>query len=109
MIQWNAGGGGESGDSPDALGIAWYSREDWPKLKALAADPGIIEETYDEWLQVAERIRRQLRAQGLEPERVEVKVDALLEWCREEGRPLDAAARSAFVAELLRRRDQAGD
>ncbi len=95
-------------DAPDVLGIAWYSREDWPKLKSVAADPEVIEETYDEWLQVVERTRRQLRAQGLEPERVEVNIDELVEWCREAQRPVDAFARAEFTAELLRRRDNAG-
>ena len=33
--------------------------------------------------------------------KVEVDVEELLEWCRQQGRPVDAAARAEFAAEKL--------
>ena len=91
------------------LAIAWYSRDQWETLKSVAADPDNLDDSYETWVRALQRTRRQLRAQGIEPERVEVKVHDLVEWCREAGRPVDGGARAEYAAELLWRRDHPGE
>ncbi len=48
-----------------------------------------------EWQVTAERVLRQYRARGLNIRKVEIDLDDLLVYCGAEGRPNDAAARSA--------------
>jgi hypothetical protein len=43
-----------------------------------------------------------LRAKGRKAEPVEVDVKELVRWCQEQGIPLNALARSRYVAEKIR-------
>ncbi len=52
---------------------------------------------------------RELTASGVVVERVDVTVAELQQWCEQEGCRLDAGARSAFAAELLRRPYEGSD
>jgi len=88
-------------------GVAWYRRSEWPLLASLAADPDVLAKTYDEWLLMAEATYARLQQEGYIVEKVEVPLADLLVWCAAQGRALNESARSAFVADTLRRRDQA--
>ena len=88
------------------VGVAWYDEAEWQRLRDVAADPGTLEPTYAEWLEVFEKSLRDLAAGGVVAERVDVRVAELQQWCEQEGHRLDGSARSDFAAELLRRRYQ---
>jgi hypothetical protein len=86
------------------VAVAWYSPAEWQRLREIAADPDALEPTYGEWVVAAETAERDLAAEGLVLERVEISIDELQAWCREHHRPIDGSARAEFAAELLRRR-----
>jgi hypothetical protein len=87
-------------------GVAWYTEREWARVKAVAADPERFEATFAEWLTMAEdSLERMLRA-GMLGERVLINADELLAWCEAQGRPNDAAARAAFVSDLMRSRTE---
>jgi hypothetical protein len=83
-------------------GIAWYRREQWPQLRAAAVDENELEKTYDEWLAVANRTLRDLKAHGIFARKVDVDVNELLAWCRRHTKFVDGNARSEFVADKLK-------
>ena len=85
------------------LGIAFYSREEWEALRAVAPDADVLEETYDEWLTVYRSSVASLRAAGIRPKRVAIQLGQLQEWCRLNGRRPDAEARAAYASDVLRR------
>ena len=87
------------------VGVAWYSRATWTELRARAPDAADLENTYEDWLDVFHRGFAQVQAAGVRPERVEVDLQAFIDWCAPTGRPLDSAARAAFVSEQLRLRN----
>lgn len=87
------------------VGVAWYSRATWTELRAHAPDAADLESTYEDWLDVFHRGVALVEAAGVRPERVEVDLQALVAWCAPTGRPLDSAARAAFVSEQLRLRE----
>lgn len=90
-------------NNSDAItGIAWYRRDQWARLRELAADADGLEEAYEDWLAGAQRTVDQMTATGVHVRRVDIDLDDLVHWCRAEGRPLDSAARAAFTAERLR-------
>jgi len=86
------------------VGLAWYSSEQWGRLRSLSSDGDQLEETWEEWRELAESRFREMRQLGLEVEKVAVDVDRLARWCEREGRPVDGASRSAYAAEMLRLR-----
>ena len=88
------------------VGVAWYSREQWAVVRAVATDPDNLEDTYEAWVAMAERALQELAQTGLRPEKVMIDSQALRAWCQREHRPVDAEARAAFAAELLRQHEE---
>ena len=65
-----------------------------------------MEESYDDWLVGAQKALVQVAVTGVRAQRVDVDVDALVRWCRLEGRLMDSAARAAYAASQLTRAHQ---
>lgn len=86
------------------LGVAWYSRAEWARMRKAVPDPEKLEETYEEWESMATATLAQLEATGVTLERVPLEAEEFLAWCRASGRAPDSAARAHFSAEKLRRR-----
>jgi len=84
------------------VGVGWYRREQWPLLRAEAVDPAKLEDTYDEWLRIGQKLVLDLATAGVTAKRVDVDVNHLVAWCHESARPLDAAARAEYVTRKLR-------
>ncbi len=89
-------------DQTPVTGLAWYRREQWPLLREVAADPEILEETYDAWLRIAQKAAVDLAMEGLRTERVDIDVEELVKWCRARSRPVDSSARAKFASRKLR-------
>jgi hypothetical protein len=89
---------------PSVVGIAWYRREQWNRLREISSDRDELEETYDEWVGNAVKALENLRAAGMDPVKVDVDSEDLLEWCRGKERPVNGQSRSSFVAEKVQHR-----
>lgn len=98
----------QSSQQPPTIvtGFAWFEREQWERLREVAADTEKLDETYAEWVFGANRSIAEFEAQGLHIEKISIDIDALVTWCREQQRPVDSSARAQFAAEELRRRHQ---
>jgi len=86
------------------VGVGWYSREEWAKVRRNAVDPDRLEDTFEEWEAMAEDALNRLQAQDSTVTfcRVPISAAALARWCLAEGRQNDGAARAAFaLAELM--------
>jgi len=88
------------------LAAAWYRREEWERLRAVAADPEDLEDTYDKWLRNAQRLMVQMGGKGIRLVKVDVGADELCAWCRQQSVPVDSAARAGFASEKALRQDQ---
>jgi hypothetical protein len=86
-----------SANSRIALGVTWYDRSQWERMREVACDPEQLGSTYEEWLANAKKGMKYLAEQGIQPERVMVNVDELIAWCRNQGCRIDGAARTQFV------------
>jgi len=93
-------------ETNSVTGVAWYRREDWSRLREIASDRTNLDDSYEAWLAGAQKTLPDLAVAGVAARRVSVDIEALVRWCRAEGRPVDSAARAAFVADQLRRADQ---
>jgi hypothetical protein len=89
--------------------LPWFTKEGWPKILAVAADRARLHDTFEDFERVSTSKFNELVAKGHPVEKVVVDADALIAWCKAEGRPLDTMARQEFAMMTLIERDkQAG-
>lgn len=101
ITPWEIDMNAASNDDEAVVPVAWYKPSQWERLEEIAPDVKEVWQSYEQW-HVA-MTRRISRRPG-EPNRyvkVEVDVEELLAWCRQQDRPVDAAARAEFAAEKL--------
>jgi hypothetical protein len=87
------------------VGFAWYRPAQWQRVRDISSDAEDLEDTYEEWLRLAEQKLTELKAGGLRVEMVEVDSEQLILWCNERGLEINAQARSRYAAEKLREMD----
>lgn len=96
---------GQQGASQKPItGIAWYFPNQWKQLRDAVSDPERLEETYEEWLAIAEKAFANMAASGVPLIKVPVDVQDLVGWCQARNIPIDAKARAEYVVDVLRRR-----
>ena len=83
------------------VGHSWYTPKEYAKLYKMASDPGMIP-TYELWQEQAESTIRQFEETGNLVLRVEIDVDDLAAWLRDEGLDNTEPNREAYVLEILR-------
>jgi len=91
-----------------AVGVGWYTEAEWEKVKGAAVDAERFEETYAEWVQMAEEALVELQATGVLAQRSYIKATELLAWCLAHNKPNDGASRAKFVSEQGRKNHEGG-
>jgi hypothetical protein len=86
------------------LGLAWYTREGWERLRELAVDREQLDDSFDAWERGAQAAITELAAMGRIVRKVPIDLEALLAWCQAQDRPLEASARAEYVTHLLQQR-----
>jgi len=85
-----------------AMGIPWYRREDYPRIRKIMADGERFAEAYDDWLHRAEAIERRIAANGVPAIRAVIDPGQFLIWCEIRALKCDSQARGRFAAEKAR-------
>ena len=83
------------------MGVCWYTPEEFIKMKQIASDKNRFEDTYEEWLEVAEKTLEDLKKREVNPRKVYVKTGDFRWWCEKNSLAPDGAARTKYVAEIL--------
>ena len=83
------------------LGIAWYSKDQWERLRQVASDQGNIEDTYEEWMANAEKALQDFKKTSTMTRRVHIDVEELITWCKSKNLLVNGASRSEFANEKL--------
>jgi len=84
------------------VALPWYRRSDYPLLLPLFSDPQNLPETFEAWLEHAERVEKQLQDVGFAVVRVCILPQSFAKWCKERGVPADQRARLTFANEAAR-------
>ena len=87
------------------VAIAWYTEEEWRRLKKRAVDRDELDNSYAEWQQNATNVIAQFAQRGIEAIPVFIRVKELAAWCRKQGRALDGQSRAEYAAFKLRQID----
>jgi len=97
----------KSGGTPrQRVGFAWYTKGQWQRLREIADDREVLDDSYEDWRQAAERAVADLRSNGVAVRKLFINVEEAAAWCaiNKRRRRFNSAARSAFVIELLKAR-----
>ena len=89
-----------------SVGVPWYRREDYGKIRSVMEDADSLASSYDQWLLAAESSEAEARRVGIEVVRVTIEPEAFTQWCLERGAARTRAARVAFVEDAMRRRQE---
>jgi len=98
----------DSASQGSAVGVAWYTSSEWSRVKAAAADPERFEDSFEEWVVIAEDALVQLQRAGLSAEKFLVDADELAKWCVDNRLENNSSARAGFVSEQLQARNRDG-
>src|SRR5687767_3308506 len=86
-------------EPPRRIGLPWYRREDYPRIREMMADRHNLAPSYENWLAAAENNESVGRQAGLHVTRILIVPEAFAQWCTEKGVEPDSAARRDYVAE----------
>jgi hypothetical protein len=86
---------------PTRFGVCWYLEPEWSLVKEMAVDPELLEDTYPEWVAMAEAALKNLSKTGSHITKILVNADELRDWCIKQKMPNNSAARAAYAVERL--------
>lgn len=89
---------------PEFIGMTWFHRKDYKKLRQLFIDGDKFPLLYDQWLKKAEKGFNEIRRRGSTVEKVYFDPETFPAWCNERAMDIDARARSAFINEFMARK-----
>jgi hypothetical protein len=70
----------------------------------VSEDVDNLEETYEAWLETAERMIREGIPADVLVEKVDIDVEEVLAWCNVRGLPMNGSSRALFVSERMRQK-----
>ena len=88
--------------SDTVFGVVWYSQNDWMRIKATADDPDRFEETFADWIEMANENFELVQKRLPSACKVLIAADEFFLWCHLRGKHNNADGRSEFVAEKVR-------
>ncbi|MCC5940553.1 MAG: hypothetical protein JJU37_03355 [Balneolaceae bacterium] len=79
-------------------GILWWKPEQWEKAKQMSSDSHVFDDTYEDWKEGAEKALKNFQDLRITVYRIEIELDELVKWCKNQKMPIDSKARSRFVS-----------
>ena len=88
------------------IAVAVYLPEQYPRLLATAEDASNLEATWQEWHQVLQETKQKMAALGMHLIEVIVDLDALEQYCQEQGLKNTSGTHAQYAAHLLSEQHQ---
>lgn len=86
-----------------AVGIGWYARQDYERIRELVEDGHNLPRSYDQWLRSAETDEKQLAKSGKKVVRAHIRPDEFISWYSKLGLKANADARMRWGNEFAYR------
>jgi hypothetical protein len=80
-----------------AVGIPWYSRNDYPKLREIFDDGHKLPASFSDWLKGAQRLKDEQERRGIGVVKAHINPHTFPAWCAGRGLNIDASARIEFA------------
>jgi len=95
----------QSDDKPlRAVGAYWIEEADYPAARKIFDDGDTLPPTWQEWLKMAEEMKKGLEAYGHPVMKVRIDPAKFAAWCAAHGTTTDKPGRRLFVAEAVKER-----
>jgi hypothetical protein len=88
------------------IAVAVYLPEQYPRLLATAEYASDLEATWQEWHEVLQETRQKMAALGIHLIDMIIDLDALEEYCQEQGLKNTSGTRAQYAAHLLSEQHQ---
>jgi hypothetical protein len=89
---------------PDLIVLAWYRREDYDQIFALAPGGGGMEPTFDDWQKFVKRAIPGIEARGIPIKKIIVKPGEFAAWLRKNNLQSSPEARAKYAFEIAGKR-----
>lgn len=83
------------------LGMAWYYREQWDRIREVSDDRNGMHPDYNDWLKDAQDVEKEWKSKGVTVHKVYIDVNALVAWAARKGLNINGNTRSNYVNHLL--------
>ncbi|GLR62965.1 hypothetical protein [Marinospirillum insulare] len=87
--------------TPQVAGLCWIKPDQWSRLLEVAEDRASLEATWQEWEAKSLEMIEVFATRNILIEKVEVDVEALISWCQEREKPVNASTRAEYVTALM--------
>lgn len=94
----------KNGTAQQVVGIPWYSRNDWYKMKALAEDKERFHTSYEQWLATTDKSVVILTNRKKYFERLNVDPIHYAFWCNHKSLDKNKESRTAYTQYLLHKK-----
>lgn len=81
--------------------MVWYKKEDWDQLMTIFSDAHLIPQPYEQWLELAEKAKANVEAQGDQVVKVYIDPETFPQWCEKKGVEPNAEARTSLAIEVV--------
>ncbi len=81
------------------VGMVWYRREDYARLRKLFKDGHKLPATFDKWLEAAQKGKERFERDGHVVVKAYIDPDTFAGWCSTRFLNIDATARMQFANE----------
>lgn len=88
-----------------SVGMVWYTKGEWQKMKPIASDTEKLENTFKEWEEMADKSIRDMKRSGIVVKKVFIKTDEFITWCKIHSLPFNASSRSRYITEIMSKLD----
>jgi len=87
--------------TPQVAGLCWIKEDQWSRLIEVAEDRASLETTWQEWQARSLEMIEVFATRNILIEKIEVDVEALISWCEEREKPVNASTRAEYVTALM--------
>ena len=95
----------QSNEKPlPAVGVFWIEEADYPAARAMFEDGATLPPTWNEWLKMAEEMKKGLEAYGHPVMKVRIDPATFPAWCAAHATTPGRQGRKLFVAEAVKER-----
>ncbi len=86
-----------------AVGMPWYSRDKFARIREVMSDRDRLHDTFDEWEKAAKQGEAGFKASGRVIVRANLDPDEFVAWCAARDLDTNASARNQFAADVAYR------
>jgi hypothetical protein len=79
------------------FGIAWYRKDQWDLLRIVSDKPETLEDSYEEWLTNANKLKNNLEQLGITAKEIGIDINDVVVWCKSTNNTINSKSITEYV------------